>query len=48
LSQDPSRSLSETFAALAEAPSRRLGPWPYLPFVVTILVAALLAALIAA
>ena len=48
MSQDPSRSLSETFAALAEAPSRRLGPWPYLPFVVTILVAALLAALIAA
>ena len=43
-----SRRLSDTFAALAEAPSRRLGPWPYLPFVVTILVAALLAALIAA
>jgi len=40
--------LSDTFAALAEAPSRRLGPWPYLPFVVTILVAVLLAALIAA
>jgi PAS domain S-box-containing protein len=48
VSQDPSRSLSDTFAALAEAPSRRLGPWPYLPFVVTVLVAALLAALIAA
>jgi PAS domain S-box-containing protein len=48
LSQDSSRTLSDTFAALAEAPSRRLGPWPYLPFVVTILVAALLAALIAA
>ncbi len=43
-----SRTLSETFAALAEAPSRRLGSWPYLPFVVTLLVAALLAALIAA
>jgi PAS domain S-box-containing protein len=40
--------LSDTFAALADAPSRRLGPWPYLPFVVTLLVAALLAALIAA
>ncbi|MBK9244988.1 MAG: PAS domain S-box protein [Burkholderiales bacterium] len=48
MSQDPSRSLSDTFAALAQSPSRRLGPWPYLPFVVTILVAALLAALIAA
>ena len=48
MSQDPSRSLSDTFAALAEAPSRRLGPWPYLPFVVTVLVATLLAALIAA
>ena len=48
MNKDPSRSLSDTFAALAEAPSRRLGPWPYLPFVVTILVAALLAALIAA
>jgi len=48
VSQDPSRSLSDTFAALAEAPSRRLGPWPYLPFVVTILVATLLAVLIAA
>ena len=47
MSRDPSRSLSDTFAALAEAPSRRLGPWPYLPFVVTILVAVLLAALIA-
>ena len=44
----PSRSLSDAFAALAESPSRRLGPWPYLPFVVTLLVAALLAALIAA
>jgi PAS domain S-box-containing protein len=40
--------LSETFAALARAPSRRLGPWPYFPFVVTVLVAALLAVLIAA
>ncbi len=48
LNSSPSRSLSDTFAALAEAPSRRLGPWPYLPFVVTLLVAALLAALIAA
>ncbi len=48
MSSEPTRSLSNTFAALAEAPSRRLGPWPYLPFVVTILVAALLAALIAA
>lgn len=48
MSKDTSRSLSDTFAALAEAPSRRLGPWPYLPFVVTILVATLLAALIAA
>jgi len=48
LSPDPSRSLSDTFAALAEAPSRRLGNWPYLPFVATILVATLLAALIAA
>jgi len=48
LSRNPPRSLSETFAALAESPSRRLGPWPYLPFVVTALVAALLAALIAA
>ncbi len=48
MSQDTSRSLSDTFAALAEAPSRRLGPWPYLPFVVTILVATALAALIAA
>jgi hypothetical protein len=45
---DSSRSLSDAFAALAESPSRRLGPWPYLPFVVTVLVAALLAALIAA
>lgn len=44
----PIRSLSEAFDALAEAPSRRVGPWPYLPFVVTALVAALLAALIAA
>ncbi len=45
---DYSRSLSDAFAALAQLPSRRLGPWPYLPFVVTMLVAALLAALIAA
>jgi PAS domain S-box-containing protein len=45
---DSSRSLSDTFAALAESPSRRLGPWPYLPFVVTVLVATLLAVLIAA
>jgi len=45
---ESSRSLSAAFAALAESPSRRLGPWPYLPFVVTMLVAALLAALIAA
>ena len=48
VTQQPTRSLSDTFAALAEAPSRRLGPWPYLPFVVTMLVAAALAALIAA
>ncbi len=48
MNQDPTRSLSDAFAALAEAPSRRLGPWPYLPFLVTALVAALLAALIAA
>jgi len=48
VSQEPTRSLSDAFAALAEAPSRRLGPWPYLPFVVTALVAALLAGLIAA
>jgi len=48
VTKDTSRTLSETLAALAEAPSRRLGPWPYLPFVVTLLVAALLAALIAA
>jgi hypothetical protein len=48
VTEDRSRSLSEAFAALAEEPSRRLGPWPYLPFVVTILVAALLAGLIAA
>jgi PAS domain S-box-containing protein len=48
LKQGPNRTLSDAFDALAEAPSRRLGPWPYLPFVVTALVAALLAALIAA
>lgn len=48
MSPNPSRSLSEAFATLAEGPSRRLGPWPYLPFVVTALVAALLAALISA
>jgi len=47
VSQEPPRSLSDTFDALAEAPSRGLGTWPYVPFVVTILVAVLLAALIA-
>ncbi|MCU0765552.1 MAG: ATP-binding protein [Burkholderiaceae bacterium] len=48
MSRDPSRSLSDALAALAQAPSRRLGPWPYLPYVATILVATLLAALIVA
>ena len=48
MNTETSRSLSDAFAALAEPPSRRLGPWPYLPFAVTALVAALLAILIAA
>ncbi len=48
MQQDPSRSLSDTFDALATEPSRRIVRWPYLPFLVTTLVAGLLAILILA
>lgn len=40
-------SLSSAFDALARAPMRGIGRWPYLPFAITALIALLLAALIA-